>query len=550
MVSPLEALRRQRDGPYAVLNDRDFRTSGVRGGRRTLKCETLPLPSTEYQYAETLTGPAKTAVPGPATSSFDNGSVIAGKYRVERQIAEGGNGIVVEATHLALRQPVAIKYLKPGPQASPSVIERFEREGRLAAQLTSEHVVRVHDVGELDDGSPFMVMELLKGRDLGRVLEESGPLPIPRAVDYVLQTCDALAQVHALEIVHRDIKPENLILAERASNTPIIKVIDFGISKAAPGRDRNGHWARETSKNDRLGTPGYMSPEQLRSSTEVDARTDIWSLGVMLHELLTQALPFAGDDLPQLCTNILLLSPAKLRAIRPGAPPELEAIILKCLEKSPARRFRNVGELAQDLAPFGPAGSQERADRIKDVLRMSGVSIRPAAPRPGSLDAVAIRGLVAPSLDATEWRPPRRGRVAIFVAGALGIAALATLVSLRRGAPSAPSTAFRPKAASAIEAPRPTPPAFAPAAVVIATSAPAPVSPPPMVSTPSTQAPSVATPSTKKTAMAIAHPGGSGPLGPPKRPPLTQAPTTPAPTTPAPTTPSPTDPRALFGERK
>jgi eukaryotic-like serine/threonine-protein kinase len=513
------------------------------------------LPSTEYDYAETLTGPAKTAVPGPATSSFDNGSVIAGKYRVERQIAEGGNGIVVEATHLALRQPVAIKYLKPGPQASPSVVDRFEREGRLAAQLTSEHVVRVHDVGELDDGSPFMVMELLKGRDLGRVLEESGPLPIPRAVDYVLQTCDALAQVHALEIVHRDIKPENLILAERASNTPIIKVIDFGISKAAPGRDRDGHWARETSKNDRLGTPGYMSPEQLRSSTEVDARTDIWSLGVMLHELLTQALPFEGDDLPQLCTNILLLSPVKLRAIRPGAPPEIEAIILKCLEKSPAHRFRNVGELAQDLAPFGPAGSQERADRIKDVLRMSGVSIRPAAPRPGSLDAVAIRGLAAPSLDAAEWRPPRRGRAAIFfVAVALGIAALATMVSLRRGAPSAPSTAFRPTAAPALEASRPAPsaftpaaPAFAPAAVVVVTtSAPALGSPPPRVSPASIQASSMATPSTKKPALAVTHPGGSGPLAQSKRPPVTPAAATPPPTTPPPTT----DPRALFGERK
>jgi len=345
--------------------------------------------------------------------------------------------------------------------------------------------------------------------------------------------------------VHRDIKPENLILAERASNTPIIKVIDFGISKAAPGQDREGHWARETSKNDRLGTPGYMSPEQLRSSTEVDARTDIWSIGVMLHELLTQALPFEGEDLPQLCTNILLLSPVRLRAIRPGAPPELEAIILKCLEKSPARRFRNVAELAQELAPFGPAGSQERADRIKDVLRMSGVSIRPAAPRPGSLDAVAIRGLAAPALDAPEWRPPRRGRAAIFIAGALGIAAVATLVSLRRGVPSAPSAALRPIAPSAIEAPRPATPALAPAAEIVTTPVPALVSLPPTVLPASKQAPSVATPSTKKTATAVAHPGGGGPLAPPKRPPATAAPATPAPTT-----PSSTDPRALFGERK
>ncbi len=446
--------------------------------------------------------------------------------------------------HLALRQPVAIKYLKPGPRASASVVDRFEREGRLAAQLTSEHVVRVHDVGELDDGSPFMVMELLKGRNLSTVLEESGPLPIPRAVDYVLQVCDALAQVHALAIVHRDIKPENLILADRPSNTPIVKVIDFGISKSAPERDQSGLWARETSKNDRLGTPVYMSPEQLRSSTEVDARTDIWSMGVTLHELLTQALPFEGEDLPQLCTNIVLSSPVKLRAVRPGAPPELEAIILKCIEKSPADRFRNVGELAQALAPFGPPGAQERAERIKDVLRGSGMSIRPPTPQPGSLDVVAIRDLLAGSLEApslepedeAEPRPRRRRRLAGYVVGALGIGALATILSLRREAPSLqPAIVVPPTAVAPTEAFRAPAPVPSPSAAVAMPVSSVVLAPPPLISSPS-----AASSPAKRVATATLHPAGASPVASAKA-------TSPKP---APAAAPASDPRALFGERK
>jgi eukaryotic-like serine/threonine-protein kinase len=503
----------------------------------------LPLSKEHRQFEETLAGPVESLSPRPGASGFDNTSIIAGKYRIERRIAEGGNGIVVEAMHLALRQAVAIKYLKPGPRASASVVDRFEREGRLAAQLTSEHVVRVHDVGELDDGSPFMVMELLRGRNLSTVLEESGPLPIPRAVDYVLQTCDALAQVHALAIVHRDIKPDNLILADRPSNTPIVKVIDFGISKSAPERDQSGLWARETSKNDRLGTPVYMSPEQLRSSTEVDARTDIWSIGVTLHELLTKALPFEGEDLPQLCTNILLSPPVQLRAVRRSAPPELEAIILKCLEKLPADRFRNVGELAQALAPFGPPGAQERAERIKDALRLSGISIRPPTPQPGSLDVVAIRDLLAGSLEAPSLEPtasvephPRRRRFAVYLVGALGIGALAVVLSLRREGPSRqPAVVVQPTVAVPTETLRAAALAPSPSAVAATPASAAVVTPVALVSPPN----GVTFPA-KRVATATAHPAGASPIASPKT-------TLPKP---APAAAPASDPRALFGERK
>jgi eukaryotic-like serine/threonine-protein kinase len=330
---------------------------------------------------ETLAAPAS----GPAASgdrhrpaAFENGAVIAGKYLIEETIAQGGIGVVVVAKHLALQQRVAIKYLRPRALSNPVIVERFVREARLAAQITSEHVVRVHDVGTLPEAGPYMVMEYLVGEDLGRTLH-GGPLPVARAIDYVLQACDALAEAHALRIVHRDIKPENMFLAQRASNTPLVKIIDFGISKISPRRGEDGQWGTETESSERFGTPLYMSPEQLRSSSNVDARTDIWSLGVVLHELITGVLPFQGEALPQICTSVLSGRPIPLTKARPDAPPLLEPIILKCLEKDPARRYRNVAELAQELVAFGPPSAIERVERIFEVVRRGGDSIRPPA---------------------------------------------------------------------------------------------------------------------------------------------------------------------------
>jgi serine/threonine protein kinase len=327
---------------------------------------------------ETIVAPISGSLPSDRhrVPAFSNGSVVAGKYLIEETIAQGGIGVVVVATHLALEQRVAIKYLRPKALSNPVIVERFVREARLAAQITSEHVVRVHDVGTLPDAGPYMVMEYLVGEDLGHTVQ-GGPLPVARAVDYVLQACDALAEAHALRIVHRDIKPENMFLAQRASNTPIVKIIDFGISKITPRRGEGEEWATQTAASERFGTPLYMSPEQLRSTSNVDARTDIWSLGIVLHELLTGTNPFEGDDLPQVCTSILTSPPARLTATRPHAPPQLELVILKCLEKDPALRYRNVAELAQDLVPFGPASAAARVERIFEVVRRGGDSIRP-----------------------------------------------------------------------------------------------------------------------------------------------------------------------------
>jgi eukaryotic-like serine/threonine-protein kinase len=384
---------------------------------------------------------------GSRSHGFDNGALIDDKYLVEETIAEGGIGVIVVARHLALNQRVAIKYLKPKALKNPLLVERFVREGRLAAQISSDHVVRVFDVGSLAEGGPYMVMEYLVGQDLGSLLH-SGPLPIAQAVDYVIQACDALAEAHVLRIVHRDIKPENLFLAERPSNTPIIKIIDFGISKMVPTRGENGNWGHETAAGERFGTPLYMSPEQLRSSSNVDSRTDIWSLAVTLHELVTGQLPFAGNDLPQLCTSVLASEPTRLTAVLPDAPPLLEAILLRCLEKDPDLRFDDVAELAEELAPFGPPSAAARTSRIKDVILRGGHNVRRRARTPANTDVRPLAAEVARALAgeapavtvvaARRLMMPSRRKVAFAGLGALGCIAALGYSQLDR--PSSAST--------------------------------------------------------------------------------------------------------------
>ncbi len=460
--------------------------------------------------------------PGGAntTPAFANGSVVAGKYLVEETIAEGGIGVVVVAKHLALQQRVAIKYLKAKALGTPAIVERFVREVRLAAQITSDHVVRVHDVGSLKDAGPYIVMEHLIGEDLGRTLQ-SGPLPVARAIDYVLQACDALAEAHSLGIVHRDIKPENLFIAQRASSTSILKIIDFGISKATPKNGENPNWARETSANDRFGTPLYMSPEQLRSTSKVDERTDIWSLGVVLHELLTGAPPFLGEDLPQVCTSIMTAEPPRVTSLRPTAPPELDAIVRRCLEKESARRYRNVAELAGALAPFGPPNATSRAERIAAVVRRGGGSIRPPAPAPGTLD---VRPMSPPRITSTDVRAvttvtlrrgvPKGKRAFFAVMGGVGCAALFVLLATRRGASAPAVSALRPpELAPSVVAASPLIAAAPPAAIALPSADAMQASAPPPATPHSAAGTSTPVPRSKPTLPSKAR-SATGPTAP------------------------------------
>ena len=275
------------------------------------------------------------------------GDVIDNKYRIETQLGEGGMGRVMAATHVELGSSVAIKVLKRDALAHPEVPQRFMREARAAGRLRNEHVVRVVDVGRLASGEPYMVMEMLHGYDLATRLQK-GALEPPRAVDYIVQACEGLAEAHALGMVHRDIKPANLFVTTRPNGAPLVKVLDFGIATVAIGDVDH----RLTTTQSVIGSPSYMSPEQLRATRDVDARSDIWSLGVTLYELLADRQPFIAPTITSLSLKIVSDPHPPIDNI----PDELMAILDRCLEKDRAARFENVAELAAALAPLFPNG--------------------------------------------------------------------------------------------------------------------------------------------------------------------------------------------------
>jgi eukaryotic-like serine/threonine-protein kinase len=297
------------------------------------------------------------------------GEVLAGKYKVERVLGVGGMGVVVAATHLHLDQRVALKFLLPEVVKIPEIVARFQREARAAVKIQSEHVARVIDVGTLESGAPYMVMEYLEGSDLSEVVKQRGPVPFESAIEYVLQACEALAEAHVAGIVHRDLKPANLFLIKRADGSPSVKVLDFGISKAtiqAPGQ------GPLTQTSAVMGSPKYMSPEQLKSSRDVDARSDIWALGIVLHELLTGECAFVSKTLPELLVEILQSAPQTLRSRRPELPPGLEAIILRCLEKDPTKRYGSVAELSLALGEFAPQRARVSIERVTKIVTAAG----------------------------------------------------------------------------------------------------------------------------------------------------------------------------------
>ena len=331
------------------------------------------------------------------------GQILAGKYRVERVLGEGGMGIVIAAHHLHLDKRVALKFLRPEVAANREIVARFSNEARSAGKIQSEHVAKVLDVGVLDDGSPFMVMEYLEGTDLAGLIKQRGRIPGPESIEYVLQACEALAEAHVAGIVHRDLKPANLFLTRRADGSPSVKVLDFGISKAALSNDGAGHALTQTAAV--LGSPSYMAPEQLKSARQADPRTDVWALGIILHELMTGQVAFRADTVPELYVAILQAPPTALRQSLPGAPPALEAVLLRCLEKDPARRYASVGELALALAEFAPAHAQPSVERIAKITG----AVRAARPPTPRLHTPQPGYGVAPTLGpstSTAGAPP------------------------------------------------------------------------------------------------------------------------------------------------
>jgi serine/threonine-protein kinase len=365
------------------------------------------------------------------------GEVLAGKFQVESVLGVGGMGGVFAARDLQLHRRVAVKVMLPHLTENPEFASRFLREAKAASGLESEHVARVFDVGHFADGSPYMVMELLEGKDLDDLVRARGPLPIPEAVRYVLEACDAIAEAHRRGVVHRDLKPSNLFLAEQPGHAPMIKVLDFGISKSTKldggGGGGPGEQQTLTATDSTLGSPHYMSPEQLRSAKKVDLRTDIWSLGVILHKLLTGHLAFESDSIGAHLAMIVADPPTPLRQRRPDAPVALENVILRCLQKDLLVRFQNIGQLVVALAPFAPADAAGLVDRIVSLVGRE-ASTAPLPPF-DSARATLSPNTPAPMIDPNDaatiagWTPgdrrkPARGGLVVALVGGVIVLAV------------------------------------------------------------------------------------------------------------------------------
>jgi len=364
-----------------------------------------------------------------SSSDFGEGDVLADKYRIEAVLGEGGMGIVLRATHIDLGCRVAIKVMRRELAQNEAAVNRLLVEARAAASIRSEHVAHVLDVGRLESGAPFLVLEYLEGRDLAQILVQHGYLASHVAVDFVLQACQALSEAHGAGIVHRDLKPENLFLSFRADGTPIVKVLDFGISKRLT---REGREAARTNPSEMLGSPLYMAPEQMRGSVDIDARADIWSLGVVLYELCTGQSPFFAETIPAICGRVIGVEPSPPRTLNPSLSEGLERIILRCLHKDRDQRPHDVAELAAELALYGSSDAAAYAQSALRVLASvrtdaaltADVCLAPISKAPASERIPMALSATLPAEDLHAARRPlfkRRAR-AIGVSLALTVA--------------------------------------------------------------------------------------------------------------------------------
>jgi serine/threonine-protein kinase len=331
------------------------------------------------------------------------GQLLDRRYRIESLLGAGGMGLVASALHVDLGHRVAIKVLHEELAQNATTVERFMREARAVVNLRTDHVCRVFDVGRLESGAPYIVMELLEGVDLSHTAAK-GPIPVSLAAEYISQACTALTEAHAAGIIHRDLKPANLFVTRRPDGSALVKVLDFGIAKATLDTAPN-----LTATTGMMGSPAFMSPEQIQSARQVDVRTDIWALGVTLYQLVSGRLPFAAPSLTELAIKVAMAEPDPI-----DCDPAMRAVILRCLDKDRERRYPTAAALAADLARF--------------------IVGRPSAPAPllTNTAPAMVSKTVETAYSATGMTPapPRRARWPWLVAGLVvafggGITALA-----------------------------------------------------------------------------------------------------------------------------
>ena len=341
-------------------------------------------------------------------SPISQGEIIGGRYRVERIVAEGGMGIIVAAKHIELEENVAIKFLRDEFASKPEIVGRFAREAKAAAKIKSTYTATVHDVGISEERGPYIVMEFLEGEDLESMLQADGRINFTRATEWMMQAGEAICAAHAAGIIHRDIKPANLFLVKSDHGVPIIKVLDFGVSKTALTGNVFGGTISLVKTQSLVGSPIYMSPEQLRGTQDVTFVSDVWSIGAVLYELITGDTAFTGSSITELCAAVLEAQPAPISQRAPDCPPGLSDAIMRCLEKDPGDRFQTVAELVVALAPYAPKRARMSVDRVVAVSKSAGLLPESYEP-PITLSPPLLGSLVPLPPGSLAQRPPPQG---------------------------------------------------------------------------------------------------------------------------------------------